>query len=193
MTSITLADLCDSWDRVSQLRPDEANCRRLTEQISNVWNQEGVLMSDIVTWSLERLELPLDGNFTVADVEQQFLKKRLQFKILMYFIKEVPPNWLDDDPDWVDVTSNIDRTMSILYKSLHATFCLYNQINSSRRILIQSNVMDQESFLFHNPDALTSFQKLLLYILFKFEAKRYLKCGDSCFARELTLDGRPTY
>ena len=145
-------------------------------------------MGDPVRWTLDRYGLD-EGQFDVSDFETAMLRRKYQYKRLLQMLDT---RGMLDDGALVDAMTAVQRVMNAAHHSCFELFVLFNRMEGVRNVRIPPTVTDEETLDSHDPEQLTSFQRLLLYILKRIEVKKYRKCGDSCFERLLSPEGHNT-
>tara|TARA_B110000046_G_scaffold176910_1_gene203100 strand:- start:1914 stop:4094 length:2181 start_codon:yes stop_codon:yes gene_type:complete len=171
-----------------------AQAKDLLTELHDEWFDLSVPFTDLASWSLARLGLAADGGFSKDDFEVAYTRRLLQFKQLIHQIKLVGAD--EDDGDVVDMGRDIQKMLAATYRLIFAAFIQFSRMEPTRALKIQrlpEVVDDEESFLYNrNDESLTSFQRLLLFTLEHFEAKKFRKCADACFQRVITRQGVAT-
>jgi hypothetical protein len=175
-------------------RPSHANLMELVADLSKEWCDRSVSMPDMIAWSMDRMALPYDAMWFMDDFEEAYKKRRYQYNQLVRLLTQ--GGVLDPDHDDYETTheamTSVDRVMAAVYNTVFHAFVAYNRVDGIRNMRNPLGDMDEETVDFHDDDHLTNYQKLVLVLCKRFEAKKYRKADGCCFRAIVTRDGHST-
>ena len=185
----TLRDLTRSFQEVTELpSPSNRQLRRLVALLSDEWLVADVGLDNMLSWSLERLQLSIDGEFFFKDIEDAVRFRRYQYKTLRRFLDE--RKLMDDDGNLVDLVHKISRMITSTYTVCKNAWIQYSRMTDDRTLRIPPDVQEEDKECFidgmYDEESMTSFQRIVIEMCKRFEAKGYRKSGDACYTQILT-------
>lgn len=196
----TLSDLLRPRDDVRRRDPPSpSDVRRLVRSLSDEWLDESVDMTNLLSWCMDRFRLDPSGDFTFADFERASTERHYQFAQVNLFCRTVQERFpdgemhpLSEDASLLDSIVQVERVIASTHRTCLESLVLFNRMEAVRTIRLPPPLMDEETIHRQDPNDLSSFQRLVLFFLKRFEARGFRKCGNACFERVRTRDGHPT-
>lgn len=185
---ITLENLHEEFDDNAPL-PDADNVRDLVDELHDEWSDPGVTLDDWVAWACSRFAL--GDEVTYDKLHGGFMRRWFQYKHLMKLAIAVN---VAEEAGTIDKLDAIRYIMHRSRKACTAVMVGFDSMRETRKCLIPPKMVedDQETFESHDAESLSSFQRLLLIMCDRLQARRLRKCGDSCFSRIVTEYGYDT-
>lgn len=187
----SLDDLSLSADNAAHRPPPSAtNLCALVDTLHEEWVDPTVPLTDWLVWATERFGLDVNRGYSYDDLDLAFKERWYQYKNLLNLGHQAGIFDLGDTVDRIDA---IRRVIGRARRACVDTLVAFDSMKETRVCKIPPKVVDDDDSLEnHTEDSLTSFQRLILIMCKRFEAKRYRKCGDSCFRGIRTPEGYNT-